>query len=173
MRADLSQAKNSVTIVGPWIDSFFVQEVLDSINKDLKLRFIVRIWDDEVDGKTFYALNMAQEKIKNFEARSLPRLHTKAIVIDEKIAYFGSTNWYKYSMEKAVEITVRAKIENIREFNNQISEYWENSKTITFENKSFEKKDSKPINDEIIDPIAKKVLENDPKAFYIGKKKNY
>lgn len=157
-------------MVGPWIDSFFVQEVLDSINKDLKLKFIVRIWDDEVDGRTFYALNMAKEKIEDFEARSLPKLHTKAIIIDEKIAYFGSTNWYKYSLEEAVEITVRLKIGELDDFNSLINKYWEDSNSISFQDNSFDETDSEPIKEEILDPIAAEVLKNDPKAFFLRKK---
>lgn len=170
LRGDLAQAKESVVIIGPWIDIFFVKEVINSVKKDIKLNFIVRLWEMDVDKKTLYALKYAKDNITDFEARSLPKLHTKAIFIDNRIIYMGSTNWYEYSLKEAVEITIRGTMNEFDGFDNLIDNYWSNSKHINLEDEKFEKYDQKPIKKELMDPIAKKILEDDPKAFVIGKK---
>jgi len=82
----------------------------------------------------------------------------------------GSTNWYEYSLKEAAEITIRGTINELDGFDKLIDNYWSNSKSIYLEDEKFEKDDQKPINYQMIDPIAKKILEDDPKAFVIGKK---
>ena len=52
LRGDLSQAKKQRDNIGPWIDIFFVKEVLNSIKRYLN-RFIVRMWNKEIDKKHF------------------------------------------------------------------------------------------------------------------------
>ena len=170
LRGDLAQAKESVAIIGPWIDIFFVKEVINSVKNDINLKFIVRLWEMDVDKKTLYALKYAKENISDFEARSLPKLHTKAIVIDNRIIYMGSTNWYEYSLKKAVEMTIRGNMNELEGFDNLINDYWSNSKPIKLDDEKFDKVHRKPITHEIIDPIARKILEEDPKVFVISKK---
>lgn len=170
LRGDLAQANESVTIIGPWIDIFFVKEVINSIKSDIKLKFMVRLWEMDVDKKTLFALKFAKENITDFEARSLPKLHSKVIIIDNRIIYMGSTNWYEYSLKEAVEITIRGTVNEFDGFDNLIDNYWSNSNPINLEDEKFEKDDQKPITKEMIDLIAIKVLKNDPKAFVIGKK---
>jgi phosphatidylserine/phosphatidylglycerophosphate/cardiolipin synthase-like enzyme len=157
-------------VVGPWIDGYFVQEVIDSLpNKKIDVKFIVRIDGlEEIDAKTLSALNLAQKNIDNYEAKTLPKLHAKVILIDNETFYLGSTNWYWYSLNESLELTIIGQTSAIPGLIHEIQDYWDNGHFIS--NKEISKhEDVKPIKEDI-DEYARKVLESDPKAFIIGKK---
>lgn len=169
LRGHISQAKKSILIIGPWIDGYFVQEVIDSLpNKEIEVKFIVRIDVlKEIDAKTKAALNLASQKIKTYEAKTLEKLHSKVIVIDEETFYLGSTNWYWYSLNEAFEFTIIGKPTS--EFMQELNEYW-NKATKINNDVVKDYTDTKPIYDDI-DEIARKKLEENEKAFVVGKKK--
>ncbi|MFA0847817.1 MAG: phospholipase D-like domain-containing protein, partial [Methanobacterium formicicum] len=108
LRGHISNAKKSILIVGPWIDGYFVQEIIDSLpNKKIEVKFIVRIDGlEEIDDKTLSALNLAKKNIEKYEAKTLPMLHSKVILIDNETFYLGSTNWYWYSLNESLELTI-------------------------------------------------------------------
>ncbi|HII84045.1 MAG TPA: hypothetical protein HA271_04220, partial [Methanobacterium subterraneum] len=111
LQTSISQATESICIVGPWLDAYFVGKVIDSISyPEIEVHFIVRI-DDEgiIDSKTLSALNLARKNMPNYHARSLLNLHSKVILIDKDLFYLGSTNWYWYSLHESLELTVTGK----------------------------------------------------------------
>lgn len=170
LRGHISHAKKTIMIVGPWIDGYFVQEIIDSLpNKTIEVKFIVRIDGlEEIDDKTLSALNLAQKNIDNYEAKTLPQLHSKVILIDNETFYLGSTNWYWYSLNKSLELTIIGQTSTIPGLTHELQEYWNNGTPIS--NKEISKhEDVKPIKEDI-DEYARKVLESDPKSFIIGKK---
>ena len=117
LRGHISQAQESILIVGPWIDGYFVQQIIDSLpNKKIEVKFIVRIDGlEEIDEKTLSALNLAQKNIENYEAKTLPKLHSKVILIDNETFYLGSTNWYWYSLNESLELTLIGQSSEIPE----------------------------------------------------------
>lgn len=133
LQTSISHASQSIWIVGPWLDAYFVGNVIDSIRfPEIEVRFIVRI-DDEgiIDSKTLSALNLARKNIPNYHARSLLNLHSKVILIDEDVFYLGSTNWYWYSLHKSQEMTVTGKTIIIPELILELMDYWDKATPLT------------------------------------------
>lgn len=133
LRTTISQASQSIWIVGPWLDAYFVGNIIDSISYlEIEVRFIVRIDDDGIiDSKTLSALNLARKNIPNYHARSLLNLHSKVILIDKEIFYLGSTNWYWYSLHKSQEITVTGKTGLLPEIIKELDDYWDKAIPLT------------------------------------------
>jgi phosphatidylserine/phosphatidylglycerophosphate/cardiolipin synthase-like enzyme len=98
------------------------------------VRFLVRIDGDElIDAKTLSALNLARENLKNFQARTLPYLHSKVILLDQSLFYLGSANWYWYSLHKSLETTVTGKTDILPGLITEIDRYWEKATPLTRE----------------------------------------
>lgn len=168
LRGHISHAQKSILIVGPWIDGYFVQEVIDSLpNKKIEVKFIVRIDGlEEIDAKTLSALNLASKNIPNYQAKTLEKLHSKVILIDEETFYLGSTNWFWYSLNKAMEFTIIS--EPTPEFLLELENYWKMGNKISTDlTKDYN--DIKPIYEDI-DEYARRALKENPKAFVIGKR---
>ena len=133
LQMNISKATNSICIVGPWLDAYFTRKVIDSLAEpEIAVSFIIRIDKDElIDAKTLSALNLASKNIKNFQARTLPNLHSKVILIDREIFYLGSTNWYWYSLHESLEVTVTGETSLIPGIITEIDSYWEKSTILT------------------------------------------
>ncbi len=168
LRGDISQAQKSLFVIGPWIDGFFTQELVSVFKKSLIVRFLVRLENVEKDVRltTLQSLRLAASSVSSFEARSLRTLHAKSIIIDSKIAYIGSTNWYKYSLEQSHEVTLRCTSDTALELERVLKEYWEKASPINSDSVISTFKDiPKELSDEVLDPLARKVLDANPKAF--------
>ena len=98
------------------------------------MRFLVRDVDGVIDGKTLSALNLARLNLRNFQARSLNKLHSKVIIIDDKIFYLGSANWYWYSLNKGVEVTIKGRAEVIPDLISLVNKYWNESSPVDLSN---------------------------------------
>ncbi|MBF4475903.1 phospholipase D-like domain-containing protein [Methanobacterium formicicum] len=135
LQHDISQVTQSIMIVGPWLDAYFVAKVLDSMQTTkIGVRFLVRIDGDElIDTKTLSALNLARENLENFQARTLPYLHSKVILLDQAIFYLGSANWYWYSLHKSLETTITGKIDILPGLTTEMDRYWEKATPLTRE----------------------------------------
>ncbi len=133
LQMSISKATDSILIVGPWLDAYFVRNIINSIDdQNIGVSFIVRIEDDNViDSKTLSALNLARKNIKNFQARTLKNLHSKIILLDKDIFYLGSTNWYWYSLNESLEVTVTGKISLIPDIISEMDSYWEKATPLT------------------------------------------
>jgi phosphatidylserine/phosphatidylglycerophosphate/cardiolipin synthase-like enzyme len=150
LEGSISRAQDSILIVGPWLDSYFTGKIINSLpTPEIEVRFIVRIeGDGPIDGKTLSALNLAREKIKNFQARSLLNLHSKVILIDQEIFYMGSTNWYWYSLHQSLEVTVTGETSIIPEIITEMNSYWDKATPLTMD-------DLKDYHD--LEPIKKDI----------------
>lgn len=168
LRGDIQKARKSLFVVGPWIDGYFVKEIISVMRKDISVRFLIRLEysNDETRFATLASLKALQEHVNIFESRSSPTLHAKVIIIDNDIVYIGSTNWYRYSIEQALEITLRGLLSSIMNLQDILDEYWEEAEPIHLEEVETIPQDELPeINHEILDPLAQKVLEDNPKAW--------
>jgi hypothetical protein len=111
--------------VGPWLDAYFSQILINSIsNPELDIKFIVRIEDGVIDKKTLSAINLTYQNIKNVQARSMENLHSKIILIDGEVFFLGSANWYWYSLNKGVEVTVKGSIDILPDLTTEVNKYW-------------------------------------------------
>lgn len=108
------------------MDAYFTQEIISSLpHQDIGVRFLVRDVDGVIDGKTLSALNLARLNLRNFQARSLNKLHSKVIIIDDKTFYLGSANWYWYSLMENWETTITGKTDLIINLTTQLEDYWD------------------------------------------------
>ncbi|CEA14199.1 phospholipase D-like domain-containing protein [Methanobacterium formicicum] len=135
LQHDISQVTQSIMVVGPWLDAYFVAKVLDSMQTTkIGVCFLVRIDGDElIDAKTLSALNLARENLENFQARTLPYLHSKVILLDQALFYLGSANWYWYSLHKSLETTITGKIDILPGLTTEMDRYWEKATPLTRE----------------------------------------
>jgi len=169
LRGDIQKARKSLFVVGPWIDGYFVREIIAVLHKDTSVRFLVRLGDSDDETArttTLTSLNAVRSHVSNFEARSLPTLHAKVIIIDNNVGYIGSTNWYKYSLEQSLEVTLRLRLSAMPDLQGILDGYWKQADPIPKEEVEIALRGKLPeINHEILDPLARKVLEENPKAF--------
>jgi hypothetical protein len=175
LREDLSRASESLVIVGPWLDDYFAEQIVLVAPSDLDARAIVRDeqqMDPEAWHRTSAALSIFSGHWNDFKAKTQERLHAKFLCIDDKIAYIGSANWYRYSLEKSLEVVLRGPKNEIIGFDEELVRLWRNATDFRIQHKSSEpnKSTAKGIDYEIIDPIALKVLKENPKAFVLRKK---
>jgi hypothetical protein len=116
VRADLRNAMESVLIIGPWLDDFFAEQVVAAAPKQLATRVLVRS-KSEVDvlawERTLAAISVFAAHWRSFESRYLERLHAKCVCIDGRTVYVGSANWYRYGLEKSLEVVIRGPAESI------------------------------------------------------------
>lgn len=169
LRGDIQKARKSLFVIGPWIDGYFVKEIIALLRKDISIRFLIRFGDTEDEKAriaTLASLNAVRSHVANFEIRSLPILHAKVIIIDNDIAYVGSTNWYRYSLEQSLEVTLRGSLSSMTDLQAILDGYWEEAEQINLKEVEIIPQDKLPeINHEILDPLARKALEENPKAF--------
>jgi len=165
LRGDLQKAHESLFVIGPWIDGYFIKEVKAAIKGDISTRFLVRLANSESRLTNLNDLEYLRTHLINFEARSLQTLHAKVIIVDNDVVYVGSTNWYKYSIEQALEVTLRGHVSDISNFQGIIEGYWNKAEPVNMEQVQIGINNLSKIDYEIIDPLARKALEDNPKAF--------
>jgi len=177
LRSDLSRAKRSLLIIGPWLDDYFAEQVVKPAPCGLDARVLVRP-AAEVDAlaweRTLAALSVFGGYWPILESRHLAHLHAKCLCIDDQIAYVGSANWYRYSVEKGVEIVLRGPVGAIEGGMSQLESLWDRGETlaVTCPPKKVAKheKPAEGITHEVLDPLAAEALKANPKAFVLRKK---
>lgn len=141
-----SNARKSIDIFGPWLDIYFTRLLVNSLSKELNVKFEVREDDGVIEKKTLSALNFADQNLKNFQARSLENLHCKIILIDLEIFFLGSTNWYWYSLNKGIEVIIKGYTRELPDLIAEIEKYWTDGTPIEREIiKNYQ--DFKPVKD--------------------------
>jgi hypothetical protein len=176
LRGDLRKASSSVFLIGPWLDSFVAEQIVMHSSRSLSGRVLVRaehqveadVWQEIVLGLGKFAAHW-----ERFEVRTLERLHAKCFLVDERLAYVGSANWYRYSLETSLEIVLRGPLELMYGLQNECEALWEQATpySIPTQTMTAASADSTGIKHEVLDPLAAKVLKENPKAFVLGKKK--
>lgn len=109
IRSDLKKAATEILIVGPWIDSFFADLVVGAAPSGVAFRVLTRPLVAMSSSFLEHA-KAARQRFKdrgNTQIRTLDHLHAKVILIDGVIAFCGSANWYRYSLEEAAEVVLR------------------------------------------------------------------
>lgn len=174
LRSDLKKAETEVQILGPWIDDYFASIVIESCSKSISLRIVSRPFNTMDDNFVKYAssaYNLFSMSYKT-DFRFLSSLHAKVIIIDNIIAYCGSANWYRYSIEKSEEIVLRGPVEDIPDIKDEVAYIWDQSTTEKYlSDETFLSQDVTGYNQELIDPIASKKLKEVKGAFILGKRK--
>src|SRR4051794_28426639 len=86
LRGDLRKATNSVFLIGPWLDTYVAEQIILHAPGHLHARVLVRaeqqveveVWEEIVSALAKFSAHW-----KQFEARTLERLHAKCLVVDE------------------------------------------------------------------------------------------
>lgn len=188
LRNDLAEANRSLLIIGPWLDDYFAQEITKVAHTNIDARVLVRgvenvepaAWE-----RTQQAVFTFRNHWKVFQARHLNLLHAKVICIDGKIAYLGSANWYRFSLEKSKEIVLRLPVSEMENLEEELETLWEYGTDLDAmikippssiqlgENAPTEQTSKPEKNQEIRDPLdalALKTLKENPTAWVKGKK---
>lgn len=175
LRGDFRAAKKSVMIVGPWIDDFFAAEVTRVARRGLAARVLIRP-EIQTDPAVWARMSAAVTRFRDHwsmcTVRTLETLHAKCVLIDDSTAYCGSANWYRFSLERGCEVTLRGPVEAANGLAAQLEELWEQAEALKSE--AGGRPPVEPpvgIRDEVVDPVAASVLAADPKAFVLGKKR--
>jgi hypothetical protein len=172
LRGDLRKATRSVFLIGPWLDTYVAEQIVLHSSRQLQGRALVRaehqvepeVWQEIVSG-----LGKLAGHWRHLEVRTLERLHAKCLLIDGRLAYIGSANWYRYSLETSLEIVLRGPVEEIAGLPNECEALWVQATP-------YQLPAQRPataaagITHELLDPLAAEVLRQNPKAFILGKK---
>lgn len=175
LRNDLRTATKSVFLIGPWIDDYVAEQIVLVANRDLAVRVLVRS-KQQVEGEVWQrianALSTFSAHWPSFEARTLDRLHARCLLIDDRIAYVGSANWYRYSLEQSLEIVVRGPVAAVPGLQDDCQLLWDDAIPLanTTGRRTATDGPAVGITHEILDPLAAQVLKDNPKAFVMGKK---
>lgn len=176
LRGDLRKAASSVFLIGPWLDTYVAEQIVLHSSRNLQGRVLVRaehqvereVWQEIVSG-----LGELAGYWSHFEVRTLERLHAKCLLIDDRLAYVGSANWYRYSLEASLEIVLRGPVEEAPGLQNECEALWEQATPyqIPAQRPATAATTTTGITHEVLDPLAAKVLKENPKAYILGKKK--
>lgn len=189
LRNDLAKATRSILIIGPWLDDYFAQEIIRVAPENIEARVLVR-GEKNVEPRAWIGTQQAIFTFRNhwkaFQARQLGLVHAKVICIDGQIAYLGSANWYRFSLEKAKEIVLRLPINEMENLEEELENLWECGTDLNLSIKTSETNipragltSAKPaimgpeMSQEIHDPLdalALKTLRENPTAWIKGKK---
>lgn len=127
LRHDLKRATQRLLVVGPWIDEYFASEIALAAPPALAVKVLMRP-QDAVDQPVWQhmtgAVRLLRRHFAATEARVLQRLHAKVVVIDE-VAFLGSANFYRFSLENAHELVVRGRLARMEELHERLVELWE------------------------------------------------
>lgn len=83
-----------------WLDEIFAQQRTEEV----KIRWVVG--QDYTDERWVELMNKAQSKNYILRTMKKPKLHAKAILVDEKYLYIGSINYSTYSLDENREVGI-------------------------------------------------------------------
>jgi len=189
LRNDLAKATRSILIIGPWLDDYFAQEIIRVAPENIEARVLVR-GEKNVEPRAWIGTQQAIFTFRNhwkaFQARQLGLVHAKVICIDGQIAYLGSANWYRFSLEKAKEIVLRLPVNEMENLEGELENLWECGTNLNISIKTSQTSAQRAgltgtetaiigpeIRQEIHDPLdalALKTLKENPTAWVKGKK---
>jgi hypothetical protein len=175
LRGDVRAARKSLLIVGPWIDDYFAAQLTQAARRALSVRVLIRPegqTEPPVWARMAAAVGLFRAAWPASEVRTLDSLHAKCVLIDDRTAYCGSANWYRFSLEQGCEVTLRGPADAVAGFAADLEELWGRGTELR-PGGGFPPPGAPPtgIREEVLDPLAASVLAADPKAFVIGKKR--
>ena len=128
LRNDLVKATGSLLIIGPWLDDYFAQAIIGVAPANIEARVLVR-GKENVEPAAWERTQRAMFTFRNhwkvFQARHLDLLHAKVICVDGQIAYLGSANWYRFSLERSKEIVLRLSVNEVENLEGELENLWE------------------------------------------------
>jgi phosphatidylserine/phosphatidylglycerophosphate/cardiolipin synthase-like enzyme len=176
LRSDLKKATQGVLIVGPWIDAFFADLVIGAAPTAIAFRILTRPLSTMSPSFLEHA-QAAQQRFKdrgNVETRTLHHLHAKVILIDSIIAFCGSANWYRYSLEEAAEIVLRCDGREVPSLLDDLASLWDQATAEDLETPPpapHRMATSDGYKEEVVDPIAAAKMAEVPGAFVLRHKR--
>ncbi len=176
LRSDLKKAVREVLIVGPWIDAFFADLVIGASPTTVAFRILTRPLGAMSPGFLEHA-QAAQQLFTdrgNAEIRTLHHLHAKVILIDGIIAFCGSANWYRYSLEEAAEIVLRGDGQEVPTLLDELASLWDQATAENLEvlppPAMLSTATPEGYQQEVVDPIAAAKMAEVPGAFVLRHK---
>jgi hypothetical protein len=172
LRGDLKRAKQSLSIICPWIDEYFANEVALACTAAVRVSVIMRpeeSVDDIMWPHMVGAVSRLNEHFESLAVHTLEYLHAKSIIIDDEIAYVGSTNFYRFSLEDSKELALRGPLKEMGNLAGAIKKLLEDS--VVYKVPVAKSKiNVDGVKQEIYDPIVRNILAKNPKAWVIGPK---
>ncbi|GIW90709.1 MAG: hypothetical protein KatS3mg109_1141 [Pirellulaceae bacterium] len=180
LRGDVRRASKSLLIVGPEVDDRFATEVVLRADRRVRIRLLVRP-PEELLGlssrETRAAIRRIAGHAANSEIRCLSGLAAVCLVVDDCVLYLGSEAWSAGSLEKDTGIVIRAAIEAVGGATELLERLWERARPLDGRDSSGDvtraevvSKAETDVSDMDLDPLARRALQENPKAFVLGKK---
>jgi len=172
LRADVSVARNNLQIIGPWIDHYFADIVTKACPKKIKIRVLTR----PLPGMSPDFINQACAAAHCFNSHGgvefaiLESLHAKVIVVDEMVAYCGSANWYRYSLESSSEIVLYGPVASMPTILDEVASLWSLAQPVNVSVFGKAAAAGKTITGrakEVLDPIAAAKMAQVPGSFIL------
>jgi len=174
LRGDLKRARRALSIVCPWIDEYFAGEVSTNAAPSLDARVLMRP-EKTVDSAMWphmvAAVAVLREHFGSLQVRTLERLHAKCIVLDDEIAYVGSTNFYWFSLEQSRELTIRGPLARLGDAADELSRLWDEGKPMVVSGSVLQPPESR-VSHEVQDPIVQDILRQNPRAWVVGRRQS-
>jgi phosphatidylserine/phosphatidylglycerophosphate/cardiolipin synthase-like enzyme len=170
LRADLKRASSRVWIIGPWIDAFFAQVVVDSLSVKTELRVITRPPSGANPSFREHAIaaRACFRNRPNTTCKLLATLHAKLAIIDDHCFYCGSANWYRYSLEESREIVLRGPSGGIHALFDEIQVIWDDAELDpSREQPKRAERTANGYMQEVLDPAAEAKLKEVPGSFIL------
>ncbi len=176
LRADVKRATREVLLVGPWIDDHVAAAVVEACAPAVALRVLTRPIESSSPGFASHAAAAAARFAgrANTEVRTLERLHAKVAVIDGRIGYVGSANWYRFSLEESFEVVVRAELDDLGGLADELASLWDQAERLEARagrQPASPRATGIGYREEVVDPVAAAVLAQVPGAFVIGRRR--
>jgi hypothetical protein len=171
---DLKGASLRVWVIGPWIDGFFAQKVVDLLPAKTELRVVMRPPNGADSGFREHAIaaRACFEDRTNTVVKLLANLHAKLVIIDEQILYCGSANWYRYSLEESREIVLRGPVEDISALLDETQAIWDEAKSQPeMERRKRTEITAHGYMEEVVDPVTEAKLREVPGSFILRRPK--
>jgi PLD-like domain len=178
LRSDLKNATDELFIICPWLDEFFAAEIVKIGVSSLNIRLLMRP-QTSVDPAMWplmeSAVNIFRDKFASSTVRTLDRLHAKCIILDRRICYIGSANFYWYSLNESREICLRGPLDEMGALSPEAEALWKEG--VPYEQKppkapmtTIKAADGPKMTSEIIDPEVAEILRQNPKAWIAGRR---
>lgn len=178
LRADLRRAQSSLWIVGPWLDEYFAGAVAEAAprGRELDVRVLVRPEAEmaaEAWRHTRLGVGVVAKRWPGVECRALSGLHAKCIVIDRRVVFIGSANWYRHSVDSAIEVVVRGPLAKIVGLAEELAGLWGRAEVVETAASAAEVAGGVSRRGaicELNDPLAERVLAQVAKSFVLGRR---
>ena len=170
LRADLKSALSGIWVIGPWVDAFFAQMLVDLLPAKAELRVVTRPLNgaDSSFREHAIAARICFDDRPNTRVRLLSNLHAKLVIVDERIVYCGSANWYRYSLQESREIVLRGLVEGASGLLDEVQVLWDEAKPDPrAERSSRTETTAHGYTKEVIDPVAEAKLKEVPGSFVL------